>query len=53
MTRTRMSLSKDEYSAAKAEAKRVDISLTELLRRALRRMVAAAVRCNAWPSSMR
>ncbi len=36
MIRTQVSLSPDEYQAAKAEAKRLGISLAELLRRSLR-----------------
>ena len=36
MIRTQISLSKDEYDAAKREAKRLGISLAELLRRSLR-----------------
>jgi hypothetical protein len=36
MIRTQISLSADEYQAAKSEAKRLGISLAELLRRSLR-----------------
>jgi hypothetical protein len=36
MIRTQISLSPDEYRAAKLEAKRLGISLAELLRRSLR-----------------
>ena len=36
MIRTQISLSPDEYEAAKAEAARLGISLAELLRRSLR-----------------
>ena len=36
MVRTQISLSEDEYSAAKSEAARLGISLAELLRRSLR-----------------
>jgi hypothetical protein len=36
MVRTQISLSKEEYQAAKREAKRLGISLAELLRRSLR-----------------
>ena len=36
MIRTQISLSKEEYEAAKREAQRLGISLTELLRRSLR-----------------
>jgi hypothetical protein len=36
MIRTQISLSRDEYDAAKIEAKRLGISLAELLRRSLR-----------------
>jgi hypothetical protein len=36
MIRTQISLSTDEYKAAKREAKRLGISLAELLRRSLR-----------------
>jgi hypothetical protein len=36
MIRTQISLSKDEYEAAKHEAVRLGISLAELLRRSLR-----------------
>jgi hypothetical protein len=39
MIRTQVSLSPDEYQAAKAEAKRLGISLAELLRRSLRSML--------------
>jgi hypothetical protein len=36
MIRTQISLTKDEYAAAKREAARMGISLAELLRRSLR-----------------
>jgi hypothetical protein len=36
MIRTQISLTQEEYRAAKAEAKRLGISLAELLRRSLR-----------------
>ncbi len=36
MIRTQISLSEEEYEAAKREARRLGISLAELLRRALR-----------------
>jgi len=36
MMRTQISLTKDEYAAAKREAARLGISLAELLRRSLR-----------------
>ena len=36
MIRTQISLTKEEYQAAKREAKRLGISLAELLRRSLR-----------------
>jgi hypothetical protein len=36
MIRTQISLSRDEYTAAKREAARIGISLAELLRRSLR-----------------
>ncbi len=36
MVRTKISLSEDEYSAAKREAARLGISLAELVRRSLR-----------------
>jgi hypothetical protein len=39
MIRTQISLSKAEYAAAKKTAKKLGISLAELLRRALREMV--------------
>ena len=39
MIRTQVSLSEEEYEAAKAEAKRLGISLAELLRRSLRTML--------------
>ena len=41
MIRTQISLSEDEYHAAKREAKRLGISLAELLRRSLRTMIPA------------
>lgn len=39
MIRTQISLSAEEYKAAKLEAKRLGISLAELLRRSLRTML--------------
>ena len=36
MVRTQISLSEEEYEAAKREARRLGVSLAELLRRALR-----------------
>ena len=39
MVRTQISLTEDEYVATKREAKRLGISLAELLRRSLRGMV--------------
>jgi hypothetical protein len=41
MLRTQISLSPEEYRAAKREAKRLGISLAELLRRSLRSMLPA------------
>lgn len=41
MIRTQISLAEDEYSAAKREAKRLGISLAELLRRSLRSLLPA------------
>ena len=41
MIRTQISLSRSEYTAAKREAKRLGISLAELLRRSLRTIVPA------------
>ena len=40
MIRTQISLSEDEYEAAKAEALRLGISFAELLRRSLREIVS-------------
>ena len=39
MIRTQISLSKEEYQAAKAEAARLGISLAELLRRSVRQLI--------------
>ena len=39
MIRTQVSLSPEEYEAAKREARRLGISLAELLRRSLRRLL--------------
>lgn len=41
MIRTQISLSKEEYEAAKLEARRLGISLAELLRRSLRELLPA------------
>ena len=41
MIRTQISLSEKEYDAAKREARRLGISLAELLRRALRPLLPA------------
>lgn len=41
MIRTQISLLEPEYEAAKAEAKRLGISLAELLRRSLRAVIPA------------
>lgn len=41
MIRTQISLSEEEYEAAKREAERLGISLAELLRRSLRSMLPA------------
>ena len=41
MVRTQISLSEEEYRAAKAEAERLGISLAELLRRSLRSVLPA------------
>ena len=41
MIRTQVSLSPDEYAAAKREAARLGISLAELLRRSLRTLLPA------------
>ncbi len=41
MIRTQISLSEEEYDAAKREAERLGISLAELLRRSLRSMLPA------------
>lgn len=39
MIRTQVSLSEEEYAAARAEAERLGISLAELLRRSLRTLL--------------
>jgi hypothetical protein len=39
MIRTQISLSEDEYEAAKREARRLGVSLAELLRRSLRTLL--------------
>ena len=39
MVRTQISLSEEEYEAAKLEAERLGISLAELLRRSLRQLL--------------
>jgi hypothetical protein len=41
MIRTQISLSEEEYEAAKAEAERLGIPLAELLRRSLRALLPA------------
>ena len=41
MVRTQISLTEEEYAAAKGEARRLGISLAELLRRSLRHMLPA------------
>ena len=41
MIRTQISLSEEEYEAAKREARRLGISLAELFRRSLRNMLPA------------
>jgi hypothetical protein len=41
MIRTQISLSEEDYSAAKREAKRLGLSLAELLRRSLRGVLPA------------
>jgi len=41
MIRTQVSLSEEEYSAAKREAERLGVSLAELLRRSLRGLLPA------------
>ena len=41
MIRTQVSLSKEEYRAAKREASRLGVSLAELLRRSLRTLLPA------------
>jgi hypothetical protein len=41
MVRTQISLSEEEYKAAKLEAERLGISLAELFRRSLRRVLPA------------
>lgn len=41
MIRTQVSLSQEEYEAAKREAERLGISLAELLRRSLRTLLPA------------
>jgi hypothetical protein len=41
MIRTQISLSEDDYEAAKREARRLGISFAELLRRSLRRVLPA------------
>ena len=42
MIRTQISLSPEEYDAAKLEARRLGVSLAELLRRAVRMMLPAS-----------
>ena len=41
MVRTQISLSEEEYAAAKSEAVRLGVSLAELLRRSLRHVLPA------------
>jgi hypothetical protein len=41
MVRTQISLTEEDYAAAKREAKRLGISLAELLRRSLRQVLPA------------
>jgi hypothetical protein len=41
MIRTQVSLSEKEYQAAKAEARRLGVSLAELLRRSIRHIIPA------------
>lgn len=41
MIRTQISLTEEEYNAAKAEARRLGVPLAELLRRSLRHMLPA------------
>ena len=41
MIRTQVSLSRQDYAAAKREARRLGVSLAELLRRSLRTMLPA------------
>jgi hypothetical protein len=41
MIRTQVSLAREEYDAAKREARRLGISLAELLRRSLRTLIPA------------
>jgi Ribbon-helix-helix protein, copG family len=41
MIRTQISLTEEEYEAAKQEAEKLGISLAELLRRSLRRLLPA------------
>lgn len=47
MIRTQISLTEEEYRAAKLEAKRLGISLAELLRRSLRTVISADT-SNPW-----
>lgn len=49
MVRTQTSLSEEEYEAAKREAKRLGISLAELVRRSLRQLLLV----NQWKPWMR
>ena len=44
MIRTQISLSQEDYDAAKREAARLEISLAELLRRSLRTVLPAEAR---------
>lgn len=43
MVRTQITLSEDEYKAAKIEAERLGVSLAELLRRSLRSVLPADI----------
>ena len=49
MIRTQISLSEEEYEAAKREAERLGISLAELVRRSLRKLLPID-QCRPWMS---